>query len=138
MPTQRAGSEPETLPGSMLEEAEVEEDLDDLGSIDKLLAETDQGWDIEAQVLTLQQAAAAKEPSRSVPPARAPMPSRALHIPTPFELAPQPLAAAAQAAESPTPTAVGLPPPRRPSKAPPPLPRKPATTPGAVLRTPEP
>ncbi|HEY5240641.1 MAG TPA: hypothetical protein VIJ22_04210, partial [Polyangiaceae bacterium] len=57
MPQQRAGSEPETLSGSVLDEAELEEDLDDVGSIDRLLAETDQGWDIDAQVQTLKAAA---------------------------------------------------------------------------------
>ncbi|HEX3343165.1 MAG TPA: hypothetical protein VHS09_01280, partial [Polyangiaceae bacterium] len=57
MPPQRAGSEPETLSGSVLDEAELEEDLEDLGSIDRLLAETDQGWDIDAQMQTLKAAA---------------------------------------------------------------------------------
>ena len=57
MPQPRAGSEPETLSGSVLDEAEIEEDLEDLGSIDRLLAETDQGWDIDAQMQTLKAAA---------------------------------------------------------------------------------
>ncbi len=35
-------------------------DPDDFGAIDKLLAETDHGWDVDAQVLTLKQAAATK------------------------------------------------------------------------------
>ena len=43
---------------SLLDETELREDVDDLGSLDSMLAESDQGWDIEAQVLTLKQAAA--------------------------------------------------------------------------------
>lgn len=148
----QTSSEPETLPGSLLEEAEVEEDLDDLGSIDKLLAETDQGWDIDAQVLTLQQAAGTKplaEQSQSTG-IRPPMPSRAVHIPTPFELAPSgtpsgytptstALSVPAPAVSSPPPSIVV---PKRGSKAPPPLPRKVPPplppSPSLSLRTPEP
>jgi tetratricopeptide (TPR) repeat protein len=120
----------------MLEEAEIEEDLDDLGSIDRLLAETDQGWDIEAQVLTLKEAAAKHplaEPSATTG-VRQPMASRALHIPTPYELAPtqvSPSPSVVPAARSSGSLATDHPSqaPQRiggktPSKAPPPLPRK--------------
>ncbi|HTQ42112.1 MAG TPA: hypothetical protein VMI75_05085, partial [Polyangiaceae bacterium] len=142
----QTSSEPETLPGSVLEEAEVEEELedldDDLGSIDKLLAATDQGWDIDAQVLTLQQAAATKplaEQSGATG-IRPPMPSRAVHIPTPFELAPAGMTSSSvlPPASVPPPSIV----PKRGSKAPPPLPRKGPPplppSPSLSLRTPEP
>src|SRR5258708_782924 len=65
-------------------------DAGDLRAIDKLLAETDQGWDVEAQVLTLKQAAAAKPLAEHAAVAGEP-PSASRHklpIPTPFELAP--------------------------------------------------
>jgi len=146
-----AGNEPETLPGSIVDEAEIEEDLDDLGSIDKLLTETDQGWDIEAQVLTLQQAAGNKplaEQSAATG-LRPPLPSLALQLPTPFELGPGGAPATARSSSSSlTPTTEVTAPPARPapapapkktSKAPPPLPRKPPLpVPPASVRTPEP
>ncbi|HLK37237.1 MAG TPA: hypothetical protein VKU41_10835, partial [Polyangiaceae bacterium] len=61
--------EPETLPGEAnpIDPSDLEEDIDEHGSIDKLIAETDQGWDIDEQVLTLQQAAAAKSSSETEP-----------------------------------------------------------------------
>jgi tetratricopeptide (TPR) repeat protein len=80
-------SEPEAFP---LEDADLEEEVDeDLGTIDQLLAQTDQGWDIEAQVKTLKAAAATRpivEASGAVDASR-PLPSHALHLPTPFDLA---------------------------------------------------
>ncbi|MGD0676010.1 MAG: hypothetical protein ABSC94_11355 [Polyangiaceae bacterium] len=54
----REASEAETLRENMLDEAEVDEDEVAIGSIDHLLAITDPGWDVDDQVLTLQQAAA--------------------------------------------------------------------------------
>jgi tetratricopeptide (TPR) repeat protein len=82
----RAGSDPEAFP---LEDADLEEELDeDLGPIDQLLAQTDQGWDIEAQVQTLKAAAAAPALTEAGATAAArSMPSHVLHIPTPFDLA---------------------------------------------------
>ncbi len=111
---------------SVVDEAEVEEDVDDLGSIDELLAETDQGWDIDAQVLTLKQAAAthpAAEGSRPGP-MRPRMPSRSMPLPSPFELAPSAPGRAAPALPelSPLPTLQNRS--RTPSKAPPPLPNQ--------------
>ncbi|HEY1693421.1 MAG TPA: hypothetical protein VGG39_14740 [Polyangiaceae bacterium] len=135
MSQRRTGSEPETLPGSVLDEAELVED-DDGGSIDRLLAETDQGWDIDAQVQTLQQAAGTRSlAEQSTTGMRPPMPSRALHIPTPFELGPTqissarpPSGAVAGAGSAALPGEPSPAPPRasskRTSKAPPPLPRK--------------
>jgi tetratricopeptide (TPR) repeat protein len=133
MPQQRAGSEPETLSGSVLDEdeLEVEEDVDDLdlGSIDRLLAETDQGWDIDAQMQTLKAAAGTRplvEQSTSTG-IRPPMPSRAIHIPTPFELGPTEISTARSSEvlatePSPAPPRMGS---RAPSRTPPlPLPRK--------------
>jgi tetratricopeptide (TPR) repeat protein len=60
----------------LLDESELEEDLEDhdindLGALDALLAETDQGWDIDAQVLTLKEAASASQapaPAEKSPP----------------------------------------------------------------------
>ncbi|HEY8090977.1 MAG TPA: hypothetical protein VIF09_24110, partial [Polyangiaceae bacterium] len=128
MTQRRTGSEPETLPGSVLDEAELVEDDDDAGSIDRLLAETDQGWDIDAQVDSLKAAAGTRplgEQSGTTG-IRPPMPSRALHIPTPFELGPTSISAAPRSSgalptePSPAPRTGS----KRPSKAPPPLPRK--------------
>src|SRR5262249_20914024 len=77
---------------SVLDEAELEEDLEegdikDLGSLDALLAETGQGWGIDAQLLTLKQAPA--------PPAAAPVPEKSspqrIHPPKNFSKAPPPL-----------------------------------------------
>jgi tetratricopeptide (TPR) repeat protein len=67
---------PRTQEPSLLDENELEEDLedhdiDDLGSLDALLAETDLGWDIDAQVLTLKEAASATRgpaPAEKSPP----------------------------------------------------------------------
>ncbi len=52
-------SEAEKLPENLLDEAELDAD-DELGIVDgNVLADTDSGWDVEAQALTLQRAAAA-------------------------------------------------------------------------------
>ena len=90
----KSDSEIETVAGNLIDEAEIEDDLEDLGSIDELLAETDQGWDIDAQVLTLKQAAAVgPQHDPSWPAAmRPPAPSRSVAIPTPYELAPSTVA----------------------------------------------
>jgi tetratricopeptide (TPR) repeat protein len=142
MPQQRAGSEPETLSGSVLDEAELEEDLDDVGSIDRLLAETDQGWDIDAQVQTLKAAAGTRplgEQSGATG-MRPRQPSHAIHIPTPFELGPTQITAARSSGAlptepSPAPQRVGgkraskAPPPPLPRKGPPPLPAPSPTRP---------
>jgi tetratricopeptide (TPR) repeat protein len=140
-----AGGEPETLSGSVLDDAEIEvEDIEDFGSIDRLLAETDQGWDLDAQMLTLKEAAirGSMVDRGEVTDIRPPLPSRALHIPTPFELAPTQISTAGRLpTPSPSePSPVGRTGGRQASKAPPPpLPRKgppplPAPPPGANLR----
>jgi cellulose synthase operon protein C len=141
MPEQPAGSEPETLSASLLDEDELEEDLDALGSIDRLMAETDQGWDIDAQVQTLKAAAGTRPLGDPAAPGglRPPIPSLALHIPTPFELGPTQIATARASgsppAEPPSQRFVD----RRTSRAPPPLPRKgPPPLPGPASIRPEP
>jgi tetratricopeptide (TPR) repeat protein len=56
---QGEASEAETLPIAQLDEVEVEDEaVADAASIDHLLAVTDDGWDIDDQVVTLQRAAA--------------------------------------------------------------------------------
>jgi tetratricopeptide (TPR) repeat protein len=73
-------------------------DVDDLGAIDKLLAETDQGWDVEAQVRTLKLAAATKPLAEQGGGAGGSPASRhRLPMPTPFELAPAEVEATTQA-----------------------------------------
>lgn len=136
-----ATGETPTAAGNIIDESEVEDDLEDLGSIDDLLAETDQGWDIEAQVLTLKQAAATRPLAEQSSPGtmRPKMPSRAVSIPTPYELAPNATgrAAIANTEVSPVPQPAARS--RLPSKAPPPLPRKPPTVvPTPAGRSPEP
>jgi len=87
---QRAGmkSEPGTLPG-LIDDADIVEDDDVFAPIDRLLAETDQGWDVEAQVMTLKLAAATKPLAEQAPAqAAAPASLRPVHLPTPFDLAP--------------------------------------------------
>ncbi|MBV9949426.1 MAG: hypothetical protein JOZ69_21470, partial [Myxococcales bacterium] len=49
-----------------------QDDTSDLGAIDRLLAETDRGWDVEDQVLTLKQAALVPPPARTAHPPAAP------------------------------------------------------------------
>jgi tetratricopeptide (TPR) repeat protein len=126
----RAGikSEPETLPANVIDESDVVEDDDVFAPIDRLLAETDQGWDVEAQVLTLKQAAATR-PLTEQTPAKAPAMGsfRPVHLPTPFDLAPT------QVPEK------RLKAPSRLPKGPPPLPRQPPPpAPGAGSRSLEP
>jgi tetratricopeptide (TPR) repeat protein len=142
MPEQPAGSEPETLSATLLDEEELEEELDDIGSIDRLLAETDQAWDIDAQVQTLKMAAGTRplgEQSGSAG-TRLPMPSLALPIPSPFELGPTQIATARSSAVPADPASLRFMD-RRSSKIPPPLPRKgppPLPVPGSVRPEPSP
>ena len=91
----------------------------DLGSIDKLLALTDEGWELDEQVKTLKQAALSRP--IEAPPRKA---GSKVHIPTPFELAPTQHGSAALE-PSPVPPSVRpppLPPPGAGTKRPPPLP----------------
>ncbi len=101
-----AGSrEPETLPGSVLEEddseTEVEaadvEDVDDFGAIDKLLDATDHGWGLDDQVRSLQQVALdTRPPSQAIEPeVPLPRPSQ----PPPRKLPPLPQPPGPRAAE---------------------------------------
>jgi hypothetical protein len=121
-------SETPTAAGNIIDENDIEEDLEDLGSIDELLAETDQGWDIDAQVLTLKQAAGTRPLAEQSSPGvvRAKMPSRSVSIPTPYELAPNATGRSAVPTPDPSPVPSVLTRSRVPSKAPPPLPRKPS------------
>ena len=68
------------VPLDVIDEADFDADGDDHGSIDRLMAATDQGWDVEEQVLTLQKAAASQPTTKSDPfgysrPARVPLPA---------------------------------------------------------------
>ncbi len=111
------------------------------GSIDELLAETDQGWDIDAQVLTLKQAAAVGPSHEPSWPAamRPPAPSRSVAIPTPYELAPSTVARSSIGSVEISPPPSLTPRSRVPSKAPPPLPRKPPPSlPPSANRSPGP
>ena len=59
-------TELDTIPLDAIDDVEAEPDADDHGSIDRLMAATDDGWEVDEQVLTLQKAAAspaAKEAS---------------------------------------------------------------------------
>ena len=56
----------ETIPLDMLDDAELDAEGEDHGSIDRLMAATDQGWDVDEQVLTLQKAAASQPAAREV------------------------------------------------------------------------
>jgi tetratricopeptide (TPR) repeat protein len=116
-------SSADTLQHEVVDESELLDDLedvDDLAAMDELLSETDQGWDIDAEVLTLKHAAATHPEAEGSRPGsmRPRMPSRALALPTPIELAPPSL-----------PDLGALPSmqnrSKSQSKAPPPLPRKP-------------
>jgi tetratricopeptide (TPR) repeat protein len=122
-------------------------DTGDLGAIDRLLAETDQGWDVEAQVLTLKQAAASRPPIALGGDTGEPVTAsrHTVSIPTPFELGPAQMGAmiagSAGGLDLPTlkisrtrRTSKGPP----PSKVPPPLRRKgPPPLPPPSTRTPE-
>jgi len=125
----RAGvkSELETLPGTVIDGADVVEDDDVFAPIDRLLAQTDQGWDVDAQVLTLKQAAGTR-PLAEQTPAKAPAAaSLRPALPAPFDLAPT------QIPEK------RVKPPSRLPKGPPPLPRQaPPPLPGAGPRSQQP
>ena len=56
----------DTVPLDVIDDHELEADGDDHGSIDRLMAATDQGWDVDEQVLTLQKAAASQPATREV------------------------------------------------------------------------
>jgi tetratricopeptide (TPR) repeat protein len=86
----------DTVPLEVIDDAEFDADGDDHGSIDRLMAATDQGWEVDEQVLTLQKAAAsqpaAKEgskiesrppPSLRKAPPPLPMPARPSWTPEP-------------------------------------------------------
>jgi tetratricopeptide (TPR) repeat protein len=109
----------ETGPGAVLSTRDIVEidevmDRPSMGSIDKLLAITDEDWDIDNQVQTLKNAAELKAPVRpSRPPAARPPP---LRLPTPYEIGPT-IAMASLAAG-----AVASAPSRRVPSVPPPLP----------------
>jgi tetratricopeptide (TPR) repeat protein len=121
---QRAGmkSDPGTLAGT-IEEADIVEDDDVFAPIDRLLAETDQGWDVDAQVLTLKQAAATRPLAEQTPAKAAAPPSlRAAPLPAPFHLA-----------RTQVPQKRAKPPSRLP-KGPPPLPRH-APPPAPVIES---
>jgi tetratricopeptide (TPR) repeat protein len=130
----RSGAEPEVLSGALVDEADIHDDTDDGGQapIDRLLAETDEGWDVEEQRLTLKQAAATMPAQPSEPlhddPAAPPAGGR-VHVPTAFDLAPTRVPDRRLKA-----------PPKVPAKPPPPLPRKPSLTPspGSVRSEPSP
>ncbi|MEO6574891.1 MAG: hypothetical protein ABIP89_13690, partial [Polyangiaceae bacterium] len=148
-------SDPVTVPGKALLPPPGES-VNDVSSIDKLLAMTDEPWDLDEQVRSLQ--ISANEQPRthadgtpaSIPPAKGRAP--ALMLPTPFELAPaqisessanvmarraQEFPVAAPSAPTsdpggskqppPLPQRASKPPPSM-SKGPPPLPRSPDQT----------
>ncbi len=56
----------DTIPLDVIDDAEFDASGDDRGSIDWLMAATDQGWDVDEQVLTLQKAAASQPAAREV------------------------------------------------------------------------
>ena len=104
-------------------------------TIDKLLALTDEGWDIDDQVRSLQNVAEEKRSSTQPPPPVLQRPGP-LRLPTPYELSPlavakEPLSARQKQSVPPPLPAPAKPPPR--SKGPPPLPgRAPADSSGSV------
>jgi tetratricopeptide (TPR) repeat protein len=141
--------DPVTVPGKALLPP-AGESVNDVSSIDKLLAMTDEPWDIGEQVRSLQIAADEQPRTHadgspaSIPPAKGRGP--ALMLPTPFELAPAQISEASvlarRAQEFPVATPSVQPPPLPPraskpppslSKGPPPLPppRSPDQTGGA-------
>ncbi|HEV3192821.1 MAG TPA: hypothetical protein VGY54_20080, partial [Polyangiaceae bacterium] len=69
----RAGKNPPALPLSANDEAEVERTSGEMGSIDQLLAASDQAWDVDDQVRTLEQVSGVEKrpsgrPSKGPPP----------------------------------------------------------------------
>jgi tetratricopeptide (TPR) repeat protein len=131
---QRVRNAPDAEPssGALVDEADIElvghadpdDGADDAEApMDRLLAETDDGWDVDEQRLTLKQAAATMPrqpvsdvPAPESPPATSVVP-RAVSVPTPFDLAPTRVPDKRLKA-----------PPKLP-KPPPPLPRKVSLTP---------
>ena len=90
----RGAPEPAPSSGALVDEADIElvgHPDDDQAPMDKLLAETDEGWDVEEQRLTLKQTAATM-PRQSVsdvaPAESTPGVPRAVPVPTAFDLAP--------------------------------------------------
>lgn len=96
---QKAGGtrsrEPETLPGTLLEEdnadaevdpSDIHEEVDDFAAIDKLLEATDHGWGLDDQVKSLRQVVADTRPPETAPapePDVAPRPSQPPRKPPP-------------------------------------------------------
>jgi tetratricopeptide (TPR) repeat protein len=106
------GSQPDIL--ELSDSAEVPEAPPSMASIDKLLALTDEGWDIDDQVRTLKNAAEQRSPGGSQRPPRPPKTLEPLRMPTPYEIGP------AELADAQVPPV--RPPPRKSSAIPPPLP----------------
>ena len=116
------------IPGEVGAPPESAESSRDLSSVDKLLALTEDGWDIDEQLKTLKQAAFTKPMSENA--GRLARPG--LHLPTPFELSPTLVPngagatalAAMQVHESGPPPSGSKPPPLPPraTRSPPPLP----------------
>jgi thioredoxin-like negative regulator of GroEL len=93
-------TELDTIPLDGIDDFDAEVEDDDHGSIDRLMAATDQGWDVDEQVLTLQKAAAASPASAEVskadsrpPPGgrgKGPPPLPAAPVPTRTSWTPEP------------------------------------------------
>jgi hypothetical protein len=129
---------PATKPGARRIEPDATEAVHsrEVSSIDHLLALTDDGWDLDAQVKTLKQAAL--RPTRLLTP---PPKKTGMHVPTPLELAPTQIAYAGTAPDAPRRSAtpnVKAPTKGPESKRPPPLPRSPAPPSLSPAHTPEP
>ncbi len=88
----------DTVPLDVIDDAEFDAEGDDHGSIDRLMAATDQGWEVDEQVVTLQKAAASQPTAREgakvesrpppslrkgPPPLPMPMPARPSWTPEP-------------------------------------------------------
>ncbi len=84
MPTKELA---ETTSSALLDDADVIQETDDLASLDRLVAETDQGWDVDAQVRTLREAAVVPPPVERPPVERGKLDSR----PPPVRKGPPPL-----------------------------------------------
>src|ERR1019366_1703224 len=84
-------TELDTIPLDGIDDFDAEVEDDDHGSIDRLMAATDQGWDVDEQVLTLQKAAAASPASAEVSKADSrPPPGGRGKGPPPLPVAPVP------------------------------------------------
>lgn len=128
MAHERAGRPPQ--PTVEKKSPEAQDSTHDLASVDKLLALTDEGWEIDEQVKTLKQAAL----SRPIGEQAARKPPGKVHLPTPFELAPTEVGSAPAIEPSPVPSSARPPPLPSPSRKPPPLPapsRKPPPLPAS-------